>query len=422
VKKLNTTFPKSPLPWGKSLPHRRQTSGGRQRLGLARLMLATTITAAFFAAAPAAAGAEAATTPGIRCRDMSVPVSLTNGTPRNYRIWGRMCRPSNRTPGTVQLLLHGATYSASYWDWPVDPGRYSYVRHATAAGYATFAVDRIGHGRSSRPTSTLIDTAANVVTAHQLVQDLRDGTIARYAKVITVGHSYGSVIAMEEAAQYQDVTATMITGLTHKFSASGITAVTAALHPAPGDAPRFAGLDAGYLTTQPNSRVRVFYRAAATDPRVLAWDESTKDTVTATEFGTFAVSLANGSASRIRVPVLLAVGEYDTILCGADGTDCSSATRVRDQEEAFFHPSYVRPASQCGAASDGANCAGAAKARAEQKALRQAGPFQTYVLKGAGHDINLQRNAGDWYAAANRFADTYAGPNGNTNSIKRFVH
>lgn len=355
----------------------------------------------------------ASASPDVTCRGIITPVSLSAAKSHVYQIWGRLCSPRHARPTTVQLLIHGATYTSSYWDWPVDPSRHSYVRHAAAAGYATFAIDRIGHGRSSRPASEVVDTEANVASAHQIVQGLRDGTIGRYTDVITVGHSYGSAIVMEEAARFADVNAVILTGLTHKLAASGMAAVERALRPAVGALPRFEGLD-GYLTTRPNTRKALFYHGD-TDPKVLAYDEANRDTVTRAEFNTFGASLTDGSARLIRVPVLLVVGEYDAILCGDDGSDCSSSASLRNQEQPFFRTQFRQPAGQC--EPDGADCNGPARIHAEQNGQKQS--LTTYILPAAGHDINLSQNAPYWYALASNWAKTHVSPDGNTASIQR---
>jgi hypothetical protein len=69
------------------------------------------------------------------------------------------------------------------------------------------------------------------------------------------------------------------------------------------------------------------------------------------------------------VPTLIATGQDDFIFCGAL-TPCTSAGVVRAREAPNFSP---------------AAC------------------LSTYVLPGAGHDINLERNAPDWFAAADRW-------------------
>jgi hypothetical protein len=67
------------------------------------------------------------------------------------------------------------------------------------------------------------------------------------------------------------------------------------------------------------------------------------------------------------VPVLLALGAEDELMCGAGATDCTSAATVRATNAPFF------PASP---------------------------GFDTFVLPNAGHAMNLARNAPEWFAFA----------------------
>ncbi|SNR43273.1 hypothetical protein SAMN06265360_105268 [Haloechinothrix alba] len=103
------------------------------------------------------------------CQDVTVPVALSAGTPKNQHIFGRLCVPAGQSPDTIQVLVHGITYTHEYWHFP-DPSegtaRYDYSMAANDAGYATLAIDRIGSGRSSHPLSTLIDIDTNAYTVH----------------------------------------------------------------------------------------------------------------------------------------------------------------------------------------------------------------------------------------------------------------
>lgn len=310
----------------------------------------------------------AAAKPGFSCRDVRVPVALHPGQARTDRVWGRLCEPARPRPATVQLLIHGITYTHTYWDFPLQPDRYSYVRHLTQVGYATLAIDRIGHGRSSHIPSSTLDLAVNVYVAHQVVQALKTGIVGRYTRVETVGHSYGSLVAMAEAAEYHDVAATILTGILHHISPARVAMVTAALWPADLDR-RFSSLDPGYLTTRPGSRV--IFHATDTDPAVIARDEATKDTVSARELATFPIPLLDGSARRIQVPVLLIIGQDDRLFCGPDASDCSTSAVVQAEEAPYFAPGHLT----------------------------------SYVLPHAGHDINLAPDANRWYQTALRWSD-----------------
>ena len=97
-------------------------------------------------------------------------------------MWGQqLCYRGSREPATVQLVVHGATYNHLYWNFPYGDGYYSYVDAATAAGYATFDVDRIGDGNSSRPPSGELDLTAGAVALHDAVTALRTGAVDGHA-------------------------------------------------------------------------------------------------------------------------------------------------------------------------------------------------------------------------------------------------
>jgi pimeloyl-ACP methyl ester carboxylesterase len=128
------------------------------------------------------------------------PVALAQGQPADERIYGKLCVPSGRSPATIQLLVHGATDTSLYWEFPDPSGgsdRYNYAAAANKAGSATLAIDRIGSGRSSHPLSTEITLESNAFTVHQVVQAIRRGEITarggkQFHKVVYVGHSYGT--------------------------------------------------------------------------------------------------------------------------------------------------------------------------------------------------------------------------------------
>src|ERR1700760_2478881 len=86
---------------------------------------------------PAVARAE---TGGPRCEEVSFSVTLSPGDATTYNIFGGLCSRGSLQHKTIQVALHGATYSHLYWDWPFQPEYYSYVRWATAAGYAVLSI------------------------------------------------------------------------------------------------------------------------------------------------------------------------------------------------------------------------------------------------------------------------------------------
>ena len=295
-----------------------------------------------------------------------IPVTLAAGDPESYSVSGELCATTGELAagGTVQLLIHGATYNHSYWNFgTVDGIDYSYAQDVAVAGFPTFAIDEIGAGASSHPPSTDITIQAAAYVAHEIVQDLRDGVIGgtRFGKVIEVGHSFGSIASWEEAATYHDVNGVIITGRIHDDTVVSSTA-PADLYPAIDD-PLFAssGLDPGYLTTVPGARTPLFYNTADADPNVIARDEATKDVFSTTEFVTGLPLVTDATLSQaIDVPVLVIVGSDDALNCGplvgGGGFDCSSGTAVANHEAPYYSP---------------------------QAQLRAC------VVPGSGHDINL---------------------------------
>src|SRR5215212_8334966 len=71
---------------------------------------------------------------GLRCADVSFPVTLSPGGAAVYHVFGVLCSRGSVQHKTFQIALHGSTYSHLYWDWPLQPETYSYMRRATAAG------------------------------------------------------------------------------------------------------------------------------------------------------------------------------------------------------------------------------------------------------------------------------------------------
>ena len=316
-----------------------KTSDPTRRAGAAGVCLCAALA---FALTPG--NAQAATTTatvagtavvGGHCVSLRIPVALGPGQPAAQTVAGTLCLPDGRPTATVDVLVHGAGYDQAYWNWPVDPGLYSYVDETLAAGRATFAYDRIGAGGSSHPLSTLITTDADAYVLHQLVGDLRR---VGYGRVDVVGHSFGSIIAVDEAAAYRDVDRLVVTGLLHPETAPPYTP-TSVFYPAYLD-PQFAGegLDPGYLTTIPGTRAAAFYSSSA-DPAVIAYDEAHKDTVSGTELvaGLAASQLPPtlNAATGVRAPVLVVDGDQDALFCGFT-VDCADPAAVSANERAFY--------------------------------------------------------------------------------------
>jgi pimeloyl-ACP methyl ester carboxylesterase len=327
-----------------------------------------------FAVLPSlAARADTNATP--QCDEHVIPVHLSPLDLVTYNVVGWLCyRGSLSQYQLVQVLVSGATYNHSYWDFPYQPDTYSYVEAMENAGYAVFNYDRLGYGLSDHPAATLITIEADAYVLHQIVQDLRSGAVEGYAfsQVLLVGHSFGSAISIEEAATYADVDGLLLSGFLHYEDPAVLPELTTDVELADLD-PNFQDLPPGYLTSVPNSRGSLFYYQPNADPQVIATDEATKDVVTDSEVASF-FTVSNSTISQfIQVPVLEAVGQYDNIFC-LGLLSCTNGASVWDYESLYYSP---------------------------QADLR------VIVVPDAGHALNLQLNASTaWFPQAIHWIQT----------------
>jgi pimeloyl-ACP methyl ester carboxylesterase len=316
-----------------------------------------------------------------RCTKYRVPVTISSSDPTIYHIVGSLCAQGSRQGKTLQLLLHGNIYDHNYWDWPLDPQKYSYVRKVSDEGYASFNIDRLGYGQSDHPLSTLVTLESDAFVIHQLVQDLNNGVIGNthFSKVILVGHSYGSLIALFEQAIYADTNTTglLLSGFVHQLG-PGFSVAAKDLYPALQD-PKFvnANLPGLYLTTVPGTRSAVFYNTANASPAVISLDEKLKQTATDGELATGANALAPTISQSIHVPVLIAVGQDDLLYCSpSNNLSCANRQAILQRETANF---------------------------SSQACL------EAFVLPNAGHSLNLHSNAHSWFGEAVDWANEMIG-------------
>jgi len=84
---------------------------------------------------------------------------------------------------------------------------------------------------------------------------------------------------------------------------------------------------------------------------------------------------AYGITSQINVPVLDVVGQYDSLFCGGPtgANPCLNVSQLQNTESAF----YTGTAQKC---------------------------LKVATLPMAGHDLNLELNAEDWFSMANTWS------------------
>jgi len=58
---------------------------------------------------------------GLRCEELSLAVTLSPSDTTVDNVFGVLCSRDSIEYKTVQITLHGITYSHLDWDWPFQP-------------------------------------------------------------------------------------------------------------------------------------------------------------------------------------------------------------------------------------------------------------------------------------------------------------
>jgi pimeloyl-ACP methyl ester carboxylesterase len=301
-----------------------------RRVGVALVALATVL----LSLGPHGAAAAGA------CQRVRLPVAAAAGRVADLIVAGTYCIPSGWAAGPreMDVLNPGATYNSAYWDWPQDPSRFSFVARDLRAGRATFDYDRIGTGLSSHPPSSTINIQSDAFVLHQVVRWAR----GRADQVNLIGHSYGSMVAIQEAGTYHDIARLVVTGAVHA-PAIGVGDLLSILllHPAALDVQFIGhGLDLGYLTTDPGVRGALFYSSSG-EAAVMAEDEINKDVYSSTALASlltsFLLTPGLNRSSAITAAVLVMVGRQDGLFCTLpDALWCRTDQGLRALEAPYY--------------------------------------------------------------------------------------
>jgi pimeloyl-ACP methyl ester carboxylesterase len=278
------------------------------------------------------------------CRALFVPVNIPDVP--NAKVYGELCLPPGPPPKTVEFLVHGSTFNHFYWDWPVEPEKYSHVKAALDAGYATFNIDRLGSGWSTKPLSDLVSLDVMMDSLHQLVVGLRTGSIGGhpFERVVYFGSSLSTVYGWLLAERYpRDADAFVLTGLVHFTRPTWLDRVFKwHVDPACTDPKwKFSGVDCGYVTTTPGKRTQFFWYEPNASHANIVVDELLKDIVSkrlifeSAAFVLGEVDPTTSPSQAITVPTLIGFGEFDNTACGDDGLTCNEENVL-----AFERPFY----------------------------------------------------------------------------------
>lgn len=190
-----------------------------------------------------------------------------------FSINGNLCVPADPAKRsavkTVEILTHGVGLEKSYWD--IAPG-YSYVDAAAAAGYATFAYDRLGVGQSAHPDPIQeVQAALEVEILHGLAQIFRSKKIDGhgFTNVVGVGHSFGSILQVGVNSKYpKDFDGVVLTAFANTLTNLPYTILANNPSIAALNQPsRFGSLPYGYLVHKDAIAIQqVFFRYPYFDP------------------------------------------------------------------------------------------------------------------------------------------------------------
>jgi pimeloyl-ACP methyl ester carboxylesterase len=280
--------------------------------------------------------ATAAELPGVTCRERVIASRLNPDGWFEYDVAGTLCWSGELDGKTLIVTVSGAGYDSVYWDFPYEADTYSFVRAALRRGYATFNFDRPGMGRSERPfgLSLQVDNQAYVLA--QVIESLKGAD--DYRAVATVGHSFGSTIALAHALAYPDnVDGVVFTGFVHNANPGFGLAMRDGIDFAAFKGP-FAGriLDPTYVISKPDSRIDFFYTVSNTDPAVVAVDELNRETTNLGEVITMPKYFKEQSKA-LTIPAFTLIGEDDFVVCGGD-VECTDRDALIAFESAFFPP------------------------------------------------------------------------------------
>jgi pimeloyl-ACP methyl ester carboxylesterase len=247
-------------------------------------------------------------------------VSFTVTNPlRPLKTWtvkGWMIRPAAGCTRSVLLAMHGLSYGEWAWDFP----GYSVARALAARGYAMVAVDELGYGSSAggKPNGYTLTVDSYADMAAQMAKQLRRGTYhaaspVRFAHVGLIGHSAGSEIIEMAASLHPGIADVLIpTAYTHEPFVNNYWLRREWTQ----DNIRAAMDDYEYFETNPQIRARDMYNRANADPAVIALDNSKANLTPSGEILSIGTQRSRLLLGTIRIPVLLVLGEKDTLFPG----------------------------------------------------------------------------------------------------------
>jgi pimeloyl-ACP methyl ester carboxylesterase len=301
----------------------------------------------------------------------SAPAANLSTLTTVFNISAEYCTPAKvgvNDSTTLQLLTHGIGFNRSYWDLylPGAPhdAQYSYINSATGAGYSTLSWNRLGIEPSTvADPYTEVQALVELAVLTGLTTLVRAGNVTQVpkpAKIIHVGHSWGSILSNALAAAAPELSdGVVLTAYSHLSTYQSLFIASTGLRFASHNQPaRFPNTtySTGFLTWPDKyANQYSFLEYPFFDPALLEYAEATKFPFTIGEF--LSASTLPSEAPGFKGPVLYLAAQADLIFCASNCTGLFGADSAA--VEAFNGSSSV----------------------------------EVYIQPDVGHGINLHHNA-----------------------------
>ncbi|KND86764.1 hypothetical protein TOPH_08614 [Tolypocladium ophioglossoides CBS 100239] len=292
----------------------------------------------------------------------------------DYQLAATYCEPDSGPGDALQILTHGVGFDRSYWDFPFDNYKYSYVNKAIDRGYSTLSWDRLGIGHSSHgdPVSE-IQIFLEIAALKKLTQQVKDGEIRctkhKFKKIVHLGHSFGSAITFALTNMYPAISdAIVLTGFSQVSSFIGLFALGGNFAPVreiPALKDQYVD---GYVAPKTSIGMHInFFSPGDFDPRMLEAATATGQPAAVGELLTVG---STGSTSEFGGPVLVITGERDVPFCGGD---CNNTMIIHGSAPNLIEMSKI--------------------------SFKKASVFNATIVPGAGHGLNFQYSSVFTYKA-----------------------
>lgn len=245
----------------------------------------------------------------------SVEFTVTNPIDpgHRYTVRGSLTRPVGCT-SSVLLAVHGLSYGAWAWDFPLKNETYSTAKALAARGYAVLAIDRLGYGSShgagspDRPNGYTLTVESYADITRQIVEQLR----ATFAHIGLLGHSAGAEIVELTAGLYPE-TADVVIPTGYQHAIDGISSEWLLREWITGDVVRSFQSDYQYFETDPQTRAADMYNLQIADPEIVAKDNELANLTPSGEVFSISQQPSRWVMGSIEVPVLLVLAEKDVV-------------------------------------------------------------------------------------------------------------